>query len=124
MRYLFSCILALILSAVFVCPSVATSHKHNINKELLKVIKKARSTGLYGDLTDRPANCDSPDRDSGQVTQIIIHSTHVIPSNSFNEVIAHSLTTRAFTHYYIDRDGTVIQRLDDLLVARHTRSIH
>ena len=123
MRYLSSCILALILSAVFVCPSVAKPHKHNINKDVLKEIKRARLTGRYGDLTDRPANCDSPDRNSEQVTQIVIHSTHVIPSLSFNEVIAHSLTTCAFTHYYINRDGTVIQRFDDLRVARHTRSI-
>ncbi|MCC7201951.1 MAG: N-acetylmuramoyl-L-alanine amidase [Nitrospirae bacterium] len=122
MRYLLSCMLVMIVSIAVVTPTAARPHRHNIDKGVLKEIKQARATGQYGDLTSRPADCDTPDRGSDQITQIIIHSTHVSPSMSFNEVVAHSLSTCAFAHYYIDRDGTVIRRFDDLRAARHTRS--
>lgn len=112
----------MILSIAVVGPTIARPHKHKIDKTVLKEIMRARATGHYGDLTNRPADCDTPERVSDQITQIVIHSTHVSSSMSYNEVIAHSLRTCAFAHYYIDRDGTVIQRFDDLLAARHTRS--
>lgn len=94
---------------------------HKINKEVLNEIKRARLTGRYGDLTNKPVVCDCEDRNNDQITQIVIHSTHV--GSSFQKVVNNSLTNCAFAHYYIDRDGTVIQRFKDLRVAPHTRSI-
>ena len=94
---------------------------HKINKEVLNEIKRARLTGRYGDLTNKPVVCDCEDRNNDQITQIVIHSTHV--GSSFPKVVNNSLTNCAFAHYYIDRDGTVIQRFKDLRVAPHTRSI-
>lgn len=123
MQYFFSVILAVMLSAAFIYPAAARPHKPKIHKGVLKEIQKARLTGRYGDLTGKPAACDCADRNSDQITRIILHSTHVAPSLSFKEVVNHSLTNCAFTHYYIDRDGTVIQRFRDLQVAPHTRSI-
>ncbi len=94
---------------------------HKMNKEVLNEIKKARLTGRYGDLTNKPVVCDCEDRNNDQITQIVIHSTHV--GSSFQKIINNSLINCVFAHYYIDRDGTVIQRLKDLRVAPHTRSI-
>ena len=93
---------------------------HKINKEVLNEIKRARLTGRYGDLTNKPVVCDCEDRSHDQITRIVIHSTHV--GSSFPKVVHNSLTNCAFAHYYIDRDGTVIQRLKDLRIAPHTRS--
>jgi len=94
---------------------------HKVNKEVVNEIKQARLSGRYGDLTHKPDVCDCEDRNNDQITQIVIHSTHV--GSSFQKVVNNSLTSCAFAHYYIDRDGTVIQRFKDLRVAPHTRSI-
>ncbi len=94
--------------------------KHKIHKAVLSEIKRARLTGQFGDLTDKPVVCDCEERDNDQINQIVIHSTHV--GTSFPKVVHNSLTSCAFAHYYIDRDGTVIQRLKDLRIAPHTRS--
>lgn len=123
MHYFFSCILAIILSAVFIFPANAQPHKPEINKDVVKEIRRARLTGRYGDLTDKPASCECSDRNIDQISRIVIHSTHVVPSFSFKEVVNHTLMRCAFAHYYIDRDGTIIQRFKDLQVAPHTRSI-
>ncbi len=122
----------LIFALVTVCGSgvsgtvsARTDHRshdhHKINKDVLNEIKRARLTGRYGDLTDKPGVCDCEDRNNDQITQIVIHSTHV--SSSFEKVVNNSLTNCAFAHYYIDRDGTVIQRFKELRAAPHTRSI-
>jgi len=92
-----------------------------IHKTVLREIERARLTGSYGDLTDKPVACDCEERTHDQITQIVIHSTHV--GISFPKVIHNSVINCGFAHYYIDRDGTVIQRLKDLRVAPHTRSI-
>lgn len=94
--------------------------KPKINRAVLNEIKRARLTGSYGDLTDKPVACDCEERTHDQITQIVIHSTHV--GISFPKVIHNSLTSCGFAHYYIDRDGTVIQRVKDLRAAPHTRS--
>ena len=123
MHYLLSCILVIILSAAVVYPAGAMPQRHKVDKGVLKEIKKARLAGRYGDLTNIPEHCDRQERSSDGISRIVVHSTHVVPSISFEEVLHHSLTTCAFAHYYIDRDGTVIQRLKDSRVAFHTRSI-
>jgi len=123
MPYLLSCIVAIILSLSLIHPVGAIPRKPKIDKDILKEIKRARSTGRYGDLTDKPCLCDCKERTVDQITRIVIHSTHVDPSVSFKEVVQHSLNACAFAHYYIDRDGTVIQRFKDSGVAPHTRSI-
>lgn len=94
--------------------------KPKINKAVLGEIKRARLTGSYGDLTDKPVACDCEERTHDQITQIVIHSTHV--GISFPKVIHNSVINCGFAHYYIDRDGTVIQRVKDLWAAPHTRS--
>ena len=91
-----------------------------IHKSVLREIERARLTGSYGDLTDKPVACDCEERTHDQITQIVIHSTHV--GISFPKVIHNSVINCGFAHYYIDRDGTVIQRVKDLWVAPHTRS--
>ncbi len=96
-------------------------YHHKINKDVIDEIQRARLTRRYGDLTNKPVVCDCEDRNNDQITQIVIHSTHV--GSSFQKVVNNSLTNCAFAHYYIDRDGTVIQRFKDLRVAPHTRSI-
>lgn len=96
-------------------------YMNKINKYVSNEIQRARLTRHYGDLTDKPSVCDSEDRNNDQITQIVIHSTHV--GISFRKVVKDSLTNCAFAHYYIDRDGTIIQRFKDLKVAPHTRSI-
>ena len=123
MHYLLSCILVTILSAAVVYPAGALTHRHKVDKDVLKEIRGARLTGRYGDLTNRPEHCDRQERSNEGISRIVVHSTHVVPSLSFEEVLSHSLITCAFTHYYIDRDGTVIRRFKDSEVAFHTRSI-
>src|SRR3990170_6383510 len=123
MHYLLSCILVTILSAAVVYPAGAMSQRHKVDKDVLKEISKARLAGRYGDLTDIPEHCDRQERSSDGISRIVVHSTHVVPSISFEEVLRYSMTTCAFAHYYIDRDGTVIHRLKDSRVAFHTRSI-
>src|SRR3990170_7551176 len=122
MHYFLSCILVIILSAAVVYPAGAISQRHKVDKGVLKEIRKARLAGRYGDLTNIPEHCDRQERSSDGISRIVVHSTHVVPSISFEEVLRHSLTNCAFAHYYIDRDGTVIQRLKDLRIAPHTRS--
>ncbi len=124
MHYFLSLTLSIMLLLVSVLPAGSKLPKSRINKDVLEEIRRARLTGSYGDLTGKPAAaCDYSGRSSDQITRIIIHSTHVEPSLSFEEVVNHSLISCAFAHYYIDRDGVVIQRFSDLLVAPHTRSI-
>ena len=124
MSFLFTRILTIILSAIFIFTTdvyAKDKYMNKINKDVANEIQKARLTRHYGDLTNKPSVCDSEDRNNEQITQIVIHSTHV--GTSFQKVIKDSLTNCAFAHYYIDRDGTVIQRFRDLKVAHHTKSV-
>lgn len=123
MHYLLSCILVIILSADVVYPAGAMPHRNKVGKDVPAEIRRARLNGRYGDLYNIPEHCDRQERSSEGISRIVVHSTHVVPSQSFEEVLRHSMTTCAFAHYYIDRDGTVIHRLKDSSVAFHTRSI-
>jgi hypothetical protein len=104
-----------------------TEAENDISKSAESAVQNAIVTGFDSSLMENTDNCKKfcTPRNPIDINQIVLHSTHVCPLCPFPGVLANALrpptkTERAhFAHYYVDRNGTVVQRLDDILRAPH-----